>query len=77
MTDVKKSIRDAALFASALFLSTFIGGLDQHSLFANSWPSVQLAAMNGIDAVYGAWLALMMPMLYRIVRPVSTTETQE
>lgn len=68
MNDVKKSARDAILFAAALFLSTFLGGLDPHSLFANSWASVGTAAMNGADAVYSAWLALLMPMLMRSVR---------
>lgn len=66
--DVKKSIRDAVIFAAALFLVSFIGGLDQSSLFANSWESVRVAAMSGVDAVYGAWLALLMPMLMRAVR---------
>ena len=69
MSDVKKSARDAALFAAALFLTTFLGGLDAHSIFANSWSSAAQAAMNGIDAVYSAWLALCMPMLMRTVRP--------
>lgn len=68
MTDVRKSMRDALLFAVGLFALTFIGGLDQTSLFANSWEMVLAAAMAGLDAVYGAWLALLMPMLMRTVR---------
>lgn len=66
--DVKKSIRDAVIFAGALFLVKFLGGLDAHSLFANDLESIKVSAMAGVDSVYSAWLALLMPMLMRAVR---------
>jgi len=67
-SDVKKSVRDAALFALGLFALKFLGGLDPHSLFANDYGTVVSAFMSGVDAVYSSWLALAMPMLYRTVR---------
>lgn len=68
MTDVKKSVRDALLFAAGLFTLKFLGGLDPHSIQANSLETLRLAAWSGADAVYSSWLALLMPMLMRTVR---------
>lgn len=68
MSDVKKSVRDALLFAIGLFLLKFLGGLDPHSILANTPDVIRAAAWSGADAVYSAWLALLMPMLMRTVR---------
>lgn len=68
MSDVKKSVRDALLFAAGLFALTFLGGLDPHSIQANTIESVTAAAWAGADAVYSSWLALLMPMLMRTLR---------
>lgn len=68
MSDVRKSVRDALLFAAGLFAVTFLGGLDPHSIQANTIESVTAAAWSGADAVYSAWLALLMPMLMRTLR---------
>jgi hypothetical protein len=68
MSDVRKSVRDALLFAAGLFALTFLGGLDPHSIQANTIESVTAAAWAGADAVYSSWLALLMPMLMRTVR---------
>lgn len=74
MYDIEKSLRDSFLFAFAMFLTTFISGLDPHSVFANTSESMRTAAMNGIDAVYSSWLALLMPMLMRTLRSGKTEE---
>lgn len=74
MYDVKKSLRDAALFAAALFALKFFGGLDPHSILANDWETIKTAALSGADAVYSAWLALLMPLLMRAVRKESPPE---
>ncbi len=68
MTDVKKSVRDALLFAAGLFALKFLGGLDPHSIMANSPETLRVAFWSGADAVYSSWLALLMPMLMRTIR---------
>jgi hypothetical protein len=57
MSDVRKSVRDALLFAAGLFALTFLGGLDPHSIQANTIESVTAAAWAGADAVIAhGWL---------------------
>lgn len=77
MTDVKKSLRDALLFAVGLFALKFLGGLDPHSLMANTREIIQAAAWSGVDAVYSSWLALLMPMLMRTVRSGSPDQSNK
>lgn len=66
--DLRKSIRDALLFAAGLFALKFLGALDPHSIQANTSETIRVAFWAGADAVYSAWLALLMPMLMRAVR---------
>lgn len=68
MSDVKKSVRDAVLFALGIFALKFLGSLDPHSILANTPDVIRAAAWSGADAVYSAWIALLMPMLMRAVR---------
>lgn len=67
-TDVRKSVRDAVLFAAGLFALKFLGALDPHSIQANSLSTLNIAFWSGADAVYSSWLALLMPMLMRTLR---------
>lgn len=76
MDDVKKSVRDAVLFAVGLFVLKFLGGLDPMHIEANTVASLEAAAMDGINAVYTSWLALLMPMLMRTVRSGSPEGNQ-
>lgn len=77
MTDVKKSVRDALLFAAGLFALKFLGALDQHSIMANNLTTLTVAFWSGADAVYSSWLALLMPMLMRTVRTGSSEQSSK
>lgn len=68
MSDVKKSARDALLFALALFALKFLDALDPNSILANNMTTLKVAFWSGADAVYSAWLALLMPLLMRSLR---------
>lgn len=72
MSDVKKSVRDAVLFAVGIFALKFLSGLDPHSILANNLDTIKAAALSGADAVYSSWLALLMPMIARAVRSGET-----
>lgn len=72
MQDVKKSARDAILFAFGLFALKFIGNLDPNSIQANTVETLKNGLWEGANAVYSAWIALLMPMLMRMVRTGNT-----
>ena len=72
MTDMKKSTRDAVLFALGLFLTGFLPGIDTHSIFGNTMASFSNALWAGADAVYSGTFAYAMPFLMRILRSPPT-----
>ena len=70
--DVRKSIRDAVVFAAGLFALKFLGHLDPNSIQANTIETLKAGVWDGANAVYSSWLALLMPMLMRTLRSGET-----